>query len=270
MAKFHSPLKRINNTEDSMNTYVDTRVKRAGALALIGLAVTIAGCGSSSSGSGSSPTPPTPPPATTPPTPPAVGIVTFNINATTAATAPSQMPTFEGKTFGTVGTYDKIRGTAAGKLDPKDPKNATIVDLALAPVDANGLVDYSMDYYILKPSDLSKGNHKVFFELVNRGNKQYGPLNLSGGGNDPTTAADAGTAWLQNQGYTIVWGGWEPTVSRANNSMGITVPVPKNSDGSSITGKVYEYIENDNATTMSATLPYAANSTDTTQATLTV
>ena len=75
---------------------------------------------------------------------------------------------------------------------------------------------------------------------------------------------------LKNQGYTIVWGGWEPTVSRANNSMGITVPVPVNADGSTITGPVYEYIENDNATTMSATLPYATNSMDTTTATLTV
>jgi Alpha/beta hydrolase domain len=251
-----------------MNTYAFAHYKRVGALVLMGLAAAVTGCSSNSA------LPPMPPPATTPPPPPPppppTGIITLTINATTAATAPSQMPTFAGTTFGAVGTYDKIRGTASGKLDPKDPKNAVITDIALAPVDANGLVDYNMDFYILKPTDLTKGNHKVFFELPNRGGKQYGPLNLSGGGNDPTTAADAGTAFLQNLGYTIVWGGWEPTVSRANNSMGITVPVPKNADGSSITGQVYEYIENDNATTMSASLPYATNSTDTTTATLTV
>jgi hypothetical protein len=251
-----------------MNTYAFAHCKRVGALVLIGLAAAATGCSSDS------PPPPAPPPATTPPPPPPppppTGIVTLSINATTAATAPSQMPTFAGTTFGSVGTYDKIRGTASGTLDPKDPKNAVITDIALAPVDANGLVEYNMDFYILKPTDLTKGNHKVFFELPNRGGKQYGPLNLSAGGNDPTTATDAGTAFLQNLGYTIVWGGWEPTVSRANNSMGVTVPVAKNADGSSITGPVYEYIENDNATTMSATVPYAANSTDTTLATLTV
>ena len=78
-------------------------------------------------------------------------------------TAPSQMPTFAGTTFGTVGTYDKIRGTASGTLDPKDPKNAVITDIALAPLDANGLVEYKMDFNIMNPSDHTKGNHKLFY-----------------------------------------------------------------------------------------------------------
>src|ERR1700761_8315505 len=262
----HRILTTHNQFEESMKIYGFARDRRVGALVLMGLAAAVAACSSGGTHT-------VPPPVTTttpPPPPPPVGIVKLNISSTTAMTAPSQTPTFEGMTFGSVGTYDKIRGTADGTLDPKDPKNAVITDLALAPLDANGLVDYNVDFYILKPTDLSKGNHKVFFELVNRGGKQFATFNGSSGGNDPTTAANAGTAFLMNQGYTIVWIGWEPTVSRANNSMGITVPVPKNSDGSSITGKVYEYIENDNATTMSATLPYAANSTATTQATLTV
>ena len=248
-----------------MNSHAFAQYKRVGALVLMGLVAAVTGCSSSSP---PLPTPPPAPPAAPPPPP--TGIVTLSINSTTAMTAPSQMPTFGGTAFGAVGTYDKIRGTASGKLDPKDPKNAVITDIALAPVDANGLVSYNMDFYILKPTDLTKGNHKVFFELPNRGSKQYGSLNLSGGGNDPTTAADAGTAFLQNLGYTIVWGGWEPTVSRANNSMGATVPVAVNADGSSITGPVYEYIEFDNATTMSSTTTYNTNSTDTTLATLTV
>jgi hypothetical protein len=236
--------------------------RRAGALGLIGLGLAAAGCSNSN-----------PPPAAAvipPPPPPATGIVTFSINPTTAATAPSQNPTFGGISFGNVGPYQKIRGTASGTLDPKNPQNQVITDLALAPLDANGLVDYNMDFYILTPVDPTKGNHKVFFELPNRGSKQFGLFNGSGGGNDPTTATDAGTAFLMNQGYTIVWGGWEPTVSRANNSMGITVPVAVNADGSAVTGQVYEYIEFDNATTMSDTTTYPTNTTDTTQATLTV
>jgi hypothetical protein len=252
-----------------MNTNAFAQYMRVGALVLMGVVVAVAGC----SNGNNSPLPPMSvsqpaPPAA--PTPPPTGIITFSINSTTAMTAPSQMPTFGGMTFGAVGTYDKIRGTASGTLDPKDPKNAVITDIALAPVDANGLVEYNMDFYILKPSNLALGNGKVFFELPNRGSKEYGSLNLSGGGNDPTTAADAGVAFLQNQGYTIVWGGWEPTVSRANNSMGITLPVAVNADGSTITGQVYEYIEFDNATTMSDTVAYTTNTMDTTQATLTV
>ena len=158
-----------------METYDFAHHKRVGALVLIGFVAAVTGC---SSNSHYVPPAVTPPPAATPPPPPppATGIVTLNINSTTAMTAPSQTPTFAGTTFGTsgaVGTYDKIRGTASGTLDPKDPKNAVITDIALAPVDANGLVEYNMDFYILKPSDLTKGNHKVFFELPNRGTKQY-------------------------------------------------------------------------------------------------
>jgi hypothetical protein len=202
--------------------------------------------------------------------PPPTGIVTLSITPTTAASAPSESPTFDGTSFGTVGTYEKIRGTATGKLDPKNPQNSLITDIALAPTDANGLVTYNMDFYILKPTNLRQGNHKIFFELPNRGGKQFGMFNGSSGGNDPMTAADAGTAFLMNQGYTIVWGGWEPTASRANNSMGITVPVAVNPDGSTITGPVYEYIEFDNAITKSYITTYPTNTPDTTQATLTV
>jgi len=252
-----------------MKTYAFAHYKRVGALVLIGFVAAVTGCSSDNTHTVPTPPPAAPPPPPPPPPPP-VGIVKLNISSTTAMTAPSETPTFGGMTFGSVGTYDKIRGTADGTVDPKDPKNAVITDLALAPLDANGLADYNVDFYILKPTDLSKGNHKVFFELVNRGGKQFATFNGSSGGNDPTTAANAGTAFLMNQGYTIVWIGWEPTVSRANNSMGITLPIAKNADGSSITGQVYEYIENDNATTMSSTVTYTTNSTDTTQATLTV
>jgi hypothetical protein len=139
-----------------MKTYDFAHYKRAGALVLIGFVAAVTGC-SSSTHTVPAPTNTTPPPP--PPPPPPTGIVTLNINSTTAMTAPSQMPTFAGTTFGAVGTYDKIRGTASGTLDPKDPKNAVITDIALAPVDANGLVEYNTDFYILKPTDLTKGNH---------------------------------------------------------------------------------------------------------------
>ena len=201
---------------------------------------------------------------------PAIGIKTITINPTTDPALPSQDVTFDGTTFGPVGTYRKIVGTATGTLDPADPHNAMITDIQLAPKNADGLVEYSLDFYILTPSDPTKGNHKVFIEPPNRGGKQFGRFNGSSGGNNPTTAANAGAAFLMNQGYTMVWAGWEPAASRSNFSMGATVPIAKNTDGSSITGPSYEYIVFDNATSTSYTTAYPANSTDTTQATLTV
>jgi alpha/beta hydrolase family protein len=202
-----------------------------------------------------------------PPPPPPQGIVKIVIN-----TATSQAVTFGGTSFGSVGQYTKIRGTAFGQLNPNDPKNAVITDIGLAPRDANGLVDYSMDFYILAPVNLANGNHKIFYEVNNRGGKQFGGFNESGGGNNPTTAADAGGAFLMNQGYTMVWSGWDGEVSSNTNAdiLHINLPVAQNADGSAITGPSYEYIVNDNATTTSFTTYYNTATTDTTKATLTM
>src|SRR5262249_12506561 len=64
---------------------------------------------------------------------------------------PGQSPTFGGLSFGTVGQYEKLRGTARGELDPNDRRNRVITDIQLAPRNANGMVEYSMDVFILKP-----------------------------------------------------------------------------------------------------------------------
>ena len=151
---------------------------------------------------------------------PAQGITKIVINTVT-----SEAVTFGGASFGAVGQYQKIRGTVFGQLDPNDSKNAVIADMALAQKDpATRAVPYSMDFFILKPVDLSKGNHKIFYEVNNRGSKLFSGFNQSGGGNNPTTAADAGSAFLMNQGYTLVWSGWDgATASNANRACGSKV-----------------------------------------------
>src|SRR6266850_3458427 len=181
-------------------------------------------------------------------------------------------PTFGGTLFGvngSVGAYQKLRGVAFGEVDPADPQNAVLTDIELV----SGKVTYSMDIYILRPVNLDSGNRKLFVEVNNRGNKLFGPFNLSGGGNNPTTAADTGDAFLMNQGYSLAWNGWDisaPPATLLNNNLNITVPVATYPDGSTITGPSYEYIVFDNATTMSSTLAYPAASLDKSEARLTV
>lgn len=181
-----------------------------------------------------------------------------------------QSPAYDGKKFGQVGAYEKLRGRAYGELDPNSPQNAGITDLKLAPRNASGRVEYAMDIYILKPIDLSRGNHKLFLEVNNRGGKLFGGLNNSSGGNDPTTAHDAGEGFLQQQGYTLVWNGWDPSATAWNNNLTITVPIAKQVDGSPITGPSYEYISFDNEITLQYTLAYPAATMDQARATLTV
>ncbi len=61
---------------------------------------------------------------------------------------------FGGYSFPGVGQYEVITGVATGEVDPKDPRNAVITDLALAPRNGKGRVVYRHNFYILKPLDL--------------------------------------------------------------------------------------------------------------------
>jgi hypothetical protein len=180
-----------------------------------------------------------------------------------------ESPTFEGRTFGAVGAYEKLRGTAYGEVDPADAQNALITDIELAPR-VGGKVQYSMDIYILKPIEIGQGNRKLFMEVNNRGGKLFGAFNGSGGGNNPTSAAHAGDAFLMNLGYSLAWSGWDPSAPAGADRLTLSVPVATHPDGSAITGPSYEYIVFDNATTMSSALAYPAATLDKSQARLTV
>ena len=132
-----------------------------------------------------------------------------------------ESPTFEGRAFGAVGQYEKIVGRAFGVADPKDPIDAGLVNLDRAPKNAQGLVEYDVDFYVLKPIAMDKGNKTLFYDVVNRGNKNlHTTFNVgAGGGNDPTKSADAGDGLLMNQGYTVVWSGWQADVLPGNSRL---------------------------------------------------
>ena len=146
-------------------------------------------------------------------------------------------PALNGAAFGQggrVGQYEQLDGTAYGTVDPADPANALIQDIALAPRNADGTVSYSMDVSILKPIDPARGNHVLLYDVVNRGNKVVtGSLNTG-----VTAASPAGDGFLENQGYSMVWSGWQGDLVPQPGQLGISVPVASNRDGSPITGLV--------------------------------
>jgi hypothetical protein len=185
----------------------------------------------------------------------------------------SESPTFEGRMFGpdgSVGPYEKLRGRAFGEVDPDDPRNAVITDLKLAPRNARGRVEYSMDIFILKPVDLKRGNHKLLLDFNNRGEMRVAALNDAPLTNDPTKAAHAGTGFVMNLGYTVVGNGWDFGATKDDAGMTISVPVARNPDGSSITGPSYEYINFDDEKSVRYGLLYPAATRDQSRATLTV
>src|SRR4029077_1522175 len=108
-----------------------------------------------------------------------------------------QSPAFGGASFGAVGQYEQLDGTAYGEVDPKDPLNAVITDIELAPRNSRGMVEYSMDISILKPIDMSRGNHTLIYDVVNRGNKGITNFNIGGNATNP------GDGFLEREGYTM-------------------------------------------------------------------
>jgi hypothetical protein len=137
-----------------------------------------------------------------------------------------ESPAFEGRSFGTVGTYDKIVAQAAIAVDPADPHNAGIVDLALAPKNARGLVEAVSEVEILRPSDPAKANGLLFYEVVNRGRKlSFQLFDDAPAAGVLATADQVGNGFLLSRGYTIVWAGWQGDVAAGEGRLTFAPPV---------------------------------------------
>jgi hypothetical protein len=186
-------------------------------------------------------------------------------------------PFAAGATFGAAGAYERVAGIARGELDPADPRNAGIVNLALAPRNARGRVEYETDFYILRPVDPARANGKVIYEVNNRGRKFLlhwildAPAQAGAANNEPRSLEDAGNGLLFRMGYTMAWSGWDPDAPRANNGMAMTVPIATR-DGNAIVRMIRDELVSGTRAAPATTfrLSYAAASTDTKDARLTV
>src|SRR5262247_822508 len=187
-------------------------------------------------------------------------------------------PFVEGRVFGETGTYVRIKGTARGELDPNVPEHAVIVGLDKAPRNARGLVEYEVDVFILRPADPTKGNGFLYYEVLNRGNKQLGQRlhDLIGGNaavmNDPKTPEHAGNGFLFERGYTVVWSGWDPDVGTRNATMGARFPVMIEEGKAVVRGirEEFQVGKRRPADAETARLNYPAASTDKSKARLTM
>jgi hypothetical protein len=157
-------------------------------------------------------------------------VVEIAINTTTS-------PVFNGQAFGDVGPYEELRGTVRGELDPADRRNAVITDIELASRNANGKVEYTATFTLLKPVDMRKASGVLVYEVNNRGNKILpGFLNV---GMSPTNPA--GDGFLYRTGNVYLWSGWQGDLvfNPTSPAETIDVPVARNPDGSSVTGPVF-------------------------------
>jgi hypothetical protein len=116
--------------------------------------------------------------------------------------------------------YERITGRVYFGLNPKLPANRIVRDLEFAPLNAAGEVECAADFEILQPQDASKANGTILFEVSNRGGKgMLGRFDFALGGND------FGDLSVLQQGYTLVWLGWEWDIPAANrNALHFTAP----------------------------------------------
>lgn len=147
-------------------------------------------------------------------------------------------PFADGKMFGNVGAYERIRGRLTFSIDPNAPENQTIVDVKLAPRDAQGRVTFLADFLMLKPIDPTRANGRLLYEVNNRGGiSMLSTFNDARGSNLPSGPEHAGNGFLFEQGYTLLSSGWTWDVPPGENRLRADLPTA--GDGSRvITGRV--------------------------------
>ena len=114
----------------------------------------------------------------------------------------------DGASFGPAGPYERLVMKAEFAVDPKNPANRIITDIDHAPKGEDGRVEFTADAIVVKPRDPAKGNGTILFEVSNRGG--MGLLRMF----DPGGTDEYGDRHLLEQGYTLVWTGWQFDVPR--------------------------------------------------------
>lgn len=135
-----------------------------------------------------------------------------------------------GQPFGAAGPYEKLSGRIYFAVDPALTANKIVTDVDKAPRNAAGKVEFSADFYLVKPKDMTKGNGAVLYEVSNRGGKSMiGFFNHATGSLDPSTDAEMGDGFLMKQGFSLLWVGWQFDPPDRPNLMRVYPPVA--SDG---------------------------------------
>jgi hypothetical protein len=130
-----------------------------------------------------------------------------------------------GQPFGAAGPYEKLSGKIFFAVDPALPANRIVTDIDKAPRNTAGKVEFSSDFFLIKPKRIEKGNGAVLYEVSNRGGKgMLGFFNHATGSADPTPPADMGDGFLMKQGFTLLWVGWQFDVPQRAGLMRVYTP----------------------------------------------
>ena len=144
----------------------------------------------------------------------------------------------DGRAWGLAGPYEALSGMVHFEADPDNPANRIVTDIALAPRNERGRVEFRSNFFLLKPTDAARGNGAVLYEVSNRGGKgMLGYFNNAVGSRDPRSAEEMGDGFLLENGFSLLWLGWQFDVPRRDGQMRLHTPVATDG-GAPVTGLV--------------------------------
>ena len=114
----------------------------------------------------------------------------------------------DGASFGDWGEFEIIEGRVRYRVDPQDPRNAGIVDLDLAPRDADGLVAFSGDYTLIAPR--RRPARKLLIDVPNRGRRlAFSMFNRAAPADLLANPCAPGDGFLFRHGFALASIGWQ-------------------------------------------------------------
>jgi hypothetical protein len=158
-------------------------------------------------------------------------------------------PLAGGASFGEVGPYEELKGTLRFAIDPKHAANERITDVALAPRDHAGRVEFESDVSILLPVDRERCSGRVMLDVVNRGNtvavpnfnRATRPAFVPGADADPPV--DPGDGFLMRRGFVVISCGWQIDLPDVPGLLGLRGPEALDPNGHRIIGRVYTQLQ---------------------------
>ena len=122
------------------------------------------------------------------------------------------------------GTHERVIARVHYAVDPKLPVNQAIADIAFAPKNGDGKVEFDGDLLLFLPKSAESARGTVFLEIVNRGRDQA--LGLMSAARQRDLSPEnwsLGDGFLLKQGFTVAFLGWQFDVDKGD---GLALRVP--------------------------------------------
>ncbi len=123
-------------------------------------------------------------------------------------------PWLGGRVLGEAGPYEKLQGRVYFEVDPQSSTGRRVADIALAPRNLKGRVEFFSDFVVVRPHNPARARHSVLLEIPNRGATQADGSLFSAVPGQPFDLMNLGAitlsdAFLFKQGFTVAWLGWQ-------------------------------------------------------------